>query len=64
MAPMLFRASAASCGISWRPGYLLEEVFDPTGAGDCFAGGFIGYLAGRGVDRATAISISPNCAAP
>jgi len=32
------------------PGYLLEEVFDPTGAGDCFAGGFIGYLAERGVD--------------
>jgi len=31
------------------PGYLLEEVFDPTGAGDCFAGGFIGYLASRGV---------------
>jgi len=31
------------------PGYLLEDVFDPTGAGDCFAGGFIGYLAGRGV---------------
>ena len=31
------------------PGYLLEEVFDPTGAGDCFAGGFMGYLAGRGV---------------
>ena len=31
------------------PGYLLEEVFDPTGAGDCFAGGFIGYLAGQGV---------------
>ena len=23
----------------------LEEVFDPTGAGDSFAGGFIGYLA-------------------
>jgi sugar/nucleoside kinase (ribokinase family) len=32
------------------PGYLLEDVFDPTGAGDCFAGGFIGYLAGRGLD--------------
>jgi sugar/nucleoside kinase (ribokinase family) len=31
------------------PGYLLEDVFDPTGAGDCFAGGFMGYLAGRGV---------------
>ena len=27
------------------PGLLLEEVFDPTGAGDTFAGGFIGYLA-------------------
>ena len=25
--------------------YRLEEVFDPTGAGDTFAGGFIGYLA-------------------
>jgi sugar/nucleoside kinase (ribokinase family) len=32
------------------PGYLLEEVFDPTGAGDCFAGGFIGYLAEKGYD--------------
>ena len=31
------------------PGYLLGQVFDPTGAGDCFAGGFIGYLAGRGL---------------
>lgn len=26
------------------PGYPLEEVVDPTGAGDAFAGGFIGYL--------------------
>lgn len=32
------------------PGYLLETVFDPTGAGDCFAGGFIGYLAQEGYD--------------
>jgi sugar/nucleoside kinase (ribokinase family) len=32
------------------PGYLLEKVFDPTGAGDCFAGGFIGYLAEKGFD--------------
>jgi sugar/nucleoside kinase (ribokinase family) len=32
------------------PGYLLEEVFDPTGAGDCFAGGFNGYLAQQGID--------------
>jgi sugar/nucleoside kinase (ribokinase family) len=32
------------------PGYLLEDVYDPTGAGDCFAGGFIGYLASQGFD--------------
>jgi sugar/nucleoside kinase (ribokinase family) len=32
------------------PGYLLDDVFDPTGAGDCFAGGFMGYLAGAGID--------------
>mgnify|MGYP001279775869 CR=1 FL=1 len=30
------------------PAYPLEEVFDPTGAGDTFAGGFIGYLAATG----------------
>jgi sugar/nucleoside kinase (ribokinase family) len=30
------------------PSYPLEEVVDPTGAGDSFAGGFIGYLAGTG----------------
>jgi sugar/nucleoside kinase (ribokinase family) len=30
------------------PGYPLEDVFDPTGAGDAFAGGFLGYLAARG----------------
>ena len=27
------------------PAYPLESVLDPTGAGDCFAGGFTGYLA-------------------
>jgi sugar/nucleoside kinase (ribokinase family) len=27
------------------PAFPLEEVFDPTGAGDTFAGGFMGYLA-------------------
>lgn len=30
------------------PAFLLEEVFDPTGAGDTFAGGFMGYLAHAG----------------
>lgn len=32
-------------GIFFAPGFPLEEVFDPTGAGDAFAGGFMGYLA-------------------
>ena len=27
------------------PAYPLEEIVDPTGAGDSFAGGFMGYLA-------------------
>ena len=30
------------------PAFPLEEVLDPTGAGDTFAGGFMGYLAGKG----------------
>ena len=29
------------------PAYPLESVFDPTGAGDTFAGGFMGYLAAQ-----------------
>jgi sugar/nucleoside kinase (ribokinase family) len=32
-------------GVFAAPGFPLEEVIDPTGAGDCFAGGLIGYLA-------------------
>jgi sugar/nucleoside kinase (ribokinase family) len=32
-------------GFFAAPAYPLEEVFDPTGAGDTFAGGFVGYLA-------------------
>ena len=31
--------------IFFAPAYPLESVFDPTGAGDSFAGGFMGYLA-------------------
>jgi sugar/nucleoside kinase (ribokinase family) len=27
------------------PAYLMESIFDPTGAGDTFAGGVMGYLA-------------------
>lgn len=32
--------------VFYAPALPLEEVFDPTGAGDTFAGGFVGYLAG------------------
>ena len=42
---MLFTAE----GVFFVPGYPLETVFDPTGAGDSFAGGFLGYLAAGGV---------------
>jgi sugar/nucleoside kinase (ribokinase family) len=36
------------------PAFPLEQVFDPTGAGDTFAGGFVGYLARTGrLDNAT-----------
>lgn len=35
-------------GIFAAPGFPLEDVVDPTGAGDSFAGGFIGYLAASG----------------
>lgn len=32
-------------GVFYVPAYPLERVFDPTGAGDAFAGGFMGHLA-------------------
>jgi len=35
-------------GTFFVPAYPLEEVLDPTGAGDSFAGGLLGYLAARG----------------
>ncbi|UAB76516.1 PfkB family carbohydrate kinase [Mesoflavibacter sp. SCSIO 43206] len=34
--------------VFYAPALPLEEVFDPTGAGDTFAGGFAGYLASTG----------------
>ncbi|MFO0551706.1 MAG: PfkB family carbohydrate kinase [Polyangiaceae bacterium] len=40
-------------GIFAVPGFPLEEAVDPTGAGDSFAGGFIGFLASH------ALSLSP-----
>jgi sugar/nucleoside kinase (ribokinase family) len=35
-------------GIFGAPAYPLETVKDPTGAGDTFAGGFMGYLSASG----------------
>jgi sugar/nucleoside kinase (ribokinase family) len=37
-----------SNSVFFAPGYPLEQVHDPTGAGDTFAGGFLGYLARSG----------------
>jgi hypothetical protein len=37
-----------SNSVFFAPAYPLEDVFDPTGAGDAFAGGFMGYLARTG----------------
>ncbi len=34
-------------GVFAAPAFPLEEVYDPTGAGDTFMGGFAGYLAGQ-----------------
>jgi sugar/nucleoside kinase (ribokinase family) len=34
--------------VFYAPALPLEEVFDPTGAGDTFAGGFVGYIAYTG----------------
>ena len=40
--------------VFFAPAYPLEDVFDPTGAGDSFAGGFMGYLARTGrIDEET-----------
>ncbi len=41
---LLFDAS----GAFFAPAYPLEDVVDPTGAGDSFAGGLLGYLAEKG----------------
>jgi len=41
-------------GVLAVPAILLSEVIDPTGAGDTFAGGFLGWLADCGADRDSA----------
>jgi len=42
------RGADVRASVFAAPAYPLEEVFDPTGAGDTFAGGFMGYLAATG----------------
>ena len=42
-------------GTFLMPAYPLEAVNDPTGAGDCFAGAFTGYLAKVGKVNATTL---------
>lgn len=42
-------------GVFCVPAFPLEEPHDPTGAGDSFAGGFMGYLAGCGDKTDTAL---------
>lgn len=36
----------SDAAVFWAPAYPVEALVDPTGAGDTFAGGFMGYLAG------------------
>ena len=40
-------------GVFALPAFPLEEVLDPTGAGDSFAGGFVGYIAAHAEDELT-----------
>ena len=47
-ALMFRREAGEGMDIFGAPAYPLAEVMDPTGAGDTFAGGFMGYLAGTG----------------
>ena len=46
-------------GVFCVPAFPLEEPHDPTGAGDSFAGGFMGYLAGAGQKSDAALRGSP-----
>lgn len=43
-------------GIFIAPAYPVDHLVDPTGAGDSFAGAFMGFLASHGADRAMAKS--------
>lgn len=42
------------------PAYPVDQVIDPTGAGDSFAGAFMGFLAEQGADREMSKKIRPD----
>ncbi|GAC1352210.1 MAG: PfkB family carbohydrate kinase [Polyangiales bacterium] len=53
---LLFDGPSSERTTFFAPAYPLEDIYDPTGAGDSFAGGFVGYLAhvdslGGSIDR-------------
>jgi sugar/nucleoside kinase (ribokinase family) len=51
---LMFQIHEGNLSVFGVPAYPLETVLDPTGAGDSFAGGFMGFLAGIGrVDSAS-----------
>jgi sugar/nucleoside kinase (ribokinase family) len=45
-------------GVAALPAFPIENVIDPTGAGDCFAGGMMGYLANVGRTDFNAIQMA------
>ena len=51
-------------GVFCVPAFPLEEPHDPTGAGDSFAGGFMGYLASAAAAPTTRPCVAPWSTAP
>ncbi len=51
----LYQRQEEGLSVFGIPAYPLEDVYDPTGAGDSFAGGFVGYLAGTGRSNSEAM---------
>lgn len=50
-------------GLFIAPAYPLRKVVDPTGAGDSFVGGLIGYLAAQKTGSVESTSDAPSCTA-
>ncbi len=54
-AALYSKENSSALSFFFAPAYPLAEIKDPTGAGDTFAGGFLGYLAKTGAVDAPAI---------